>query len=176
MSWRELTRMRVFFNSHRLSWRIVQTREDSWRPSRRKWVGSNSTRMHESLDQTRVIVWTLKTSHPRLARALVYVYLFSHLFLIHNSFIHPSGRVAFGCEHFLQCVKLSISADTTGQHTQRQQDLVCWVRWRHAIPWNRPQAGQLHHGHYHSRSCCRGGLGWELHNFFWAFWWHMETV
>ncbi|KAJ7379101.1 hypothetical protein OS493_018900 [Desmophyllum pertusum] len=27
------------------------------------------------------------------------------------------GRVAFGCEHFLQCVKLPISADTTGQHT-----------------------------------------------------------
>ena len=45
--------------------------------------------------------------------------------LIHNFFLQSSGQVASGCEHLLQCFKFPISADTTGQHTQGQQVLVC---------------------------------------------------
>lgn len=105
-----------------------------------------------------------------------FCFVLAYLALIHNSPLQSRGRVACGYEHLLQCFKFSISADTTGQHTQRQQVLVCWVRWRCAIPRNRPQAKQPRHRDHYSRSCRRGRLGWDLHGFLWTFWWHMETI
>ena len=47
-SWWELALMRVFVNSHRLSWSVGQTRENSRRLSWKIWAGSNSMRTHES--------------------------------------------------------------------------------------------------------------------------------
>ena len=60
-SWWELALMRVFINSHRLSWSVGQMRENSRRLSRKICVGSNLMRVHEIcwerirvLSQTRV--------------------------------------------------------------------------------------------------------------------------